>query len=217
MKRKLSDCDSQHNGSREKRHKILCADTCAPRASSPSSTSSHTTAPEAHFSPQHPSDRIKSWLLSKDCHSPPTPPPDVEQETQPHPNRTRAMSWPVSSHRSGSPKRPRTDNPDDARPDQSASETKSNPLVFTSTNTFVPPLSQISSGFQLSSSRSSSTRSRSESPRKPATTREDQLSSFVPSVEFAALDQAQRYKVHIPESLLSLVKQFEVCTLPSYC
>lgn len=76
------------------------------------------------------------------------------------------------------------------------------------------PTPSISSS-SLTGRSSPTHRSRSESPRKPAVTREDQLSSFTPSADFADLDQAQRYNVHIPESLLSLVKRFEV-SLPSH-
>jgi hypothetical protein len=203
MRRKLSNCDSQHcNASRVKHRQTPCADACAPHAPF---TSSHAIALFSEQATILKTD-IESWL-SKHPERPSTPPPDVQEQ-----ERKRAMSTTTVSHRNSSPKRPRIEDTDDVGPEQSASQLGSDPLALKPTNTFDSAQSQTSLAFKRPPSRSSSTRSQSESPRKLAAIKEDQLSSFTPCVEFAVLDQAQRYKVHIPESLLSLVKQFEVCT-----
>ena len=105
-------------------------------------------------------DRISSWLASghESC-LPLTPPPDDDLKLRPAPvKRKRAMSLPTSmppsnSHRSDSPKRRRTDDADDVRPEQSVSQFGSETLlVLNERNTFSPPASRVSSSPKRSSS-----------------------------------------------------------------
>jgi hypothetical protein len=105
---------------------------------------------ESHLSmPQY--DRISFWLASvHESYLPLTPPPDNDSKLPL--KRKRAMSLPLSA-RSDSPKRRRTDDADDVRPEQSASQLGSeNPLVLNERNTFSPLASRVSSSPKRSSS-----------------------------------------------------------------
>ena len=104
-------------------------------------------------------DRIDSWLASgHELYLPLTPPDDDSKLRTAPLKRKRAMSLPTivpasSSHRSDSPKRRRTEDADDVRPEQSVSQSGSeNPLALNERNTFSPPASRVSSSPKRSSS-----------------------------------------------------------------
>ena len=80
------------------------------------------------------------------------------------------MSLPVRvhPHRGDSPKRRRTDDADDIRPEQSASQLGSEaPLALNTKNTFSPPDSGVSSGRKRSSSPTRETRALLQSASPP--------------------------------------------------
>lgn len=157
---------------------------------------------------------VHSWLaIEQEDRFPETPPPDNASKLYPAASKRQhdAMSHSTSEAAPNDGlKRQKIcvtadQYGDNIHPEQSASQLGT-PLALNTRPIFSPAASRVSSGLKRSSSRS-------ESPRKYAATREDQLCSFIPSVDFAVLDQAQRYSVHIPDTLISLVGQFEVSTL----
>jgi hypothetical protein len=230
MKRKHFDCDKQlfnHDARRRKRHQIEC-DLFRNHSASQPLSDDRSLLPALTEAALLASQRtrsttqsVASWLATEvpECRPLETPPPDDVSKSHPtlHKRQPHTM-FPSAGEAtpSDSLKRRKACDTDDEygdnmQPEQRASQL-SNTLAL-NTRTTLRPHSRVSSSVPRSSSQSSPTqRSRSSSPRKPTATREDQLSSFVPSVYFASLDQAQGYSVHIPDSLLSLLGQFEVST-----
>jgi hypothetical protein len=225
MKRKQSHTDEQRscNTGREKRYKLECAPfrnrSASPRLHALTeaallhvSQRTHSTTPS-----------VDTWLATEEQDNSDSPPPLDASKLYSAPTKRQQHAMIPSAGEApptDGPKRQKTsdadyDYIDNTQREQSVSQL-STALVLSTRTTFSPPASQASSGFKRTSSQSSPThRSRSSSPRKPAATREDQLGSFIPGVQFAVLDQAQRYSVHIPDSLKSLVKQFEVSSFSS--